>query len=667
MPPEGGFGFSAAELEAELGRILSSHCFAHAESISRLMRILVERALRGDREGLKETALGVEVFGRKPGYNPQVDPIVRVSARRLRTKLQEYYRGEGKYDPCRIDLPKGGYVIEFRHREISARGTRLVTNHPGHHDHPAFSPDGQAISFDWRVAGDIPESIYVQSFDADSPARFTRHITRELRPAWAPDGGHIACVRETAKGRFSVQVIPVFGSGDRMLAKISVGTEDLPRVDWSPDGEFLVTEERISNEAPSHLILISANTGERRQISKPPPQSRGDDEAVFSPKGNLVAFRRRFGLSVEDIYLVSTEEGGEARRLTLDNCGISGLAWAADGDSVIVSSRRAGTVQGLWRFPLSGDSPERLIEVKEAVLSPAMSRRGDRLAYVSCPLSVSIWRMGAAEGTPVHALIDSMGCDWSPQYSPDGRQIAFCSNRSGSDEIWVSDGEGHFPHRVTSLGGPLVDHPRWSPDGRHLAFDSHLGGTSNIYIVPFEGGTPLRLTEESSSEKYPSWSGDGQFVYFASDRSGSWQIWKQPTSGGPAIAVTCNGGAMGFESPDRQFLYFCKGDGARGIWRVPLSGGQEELVTGDLASDMWENWAVGPSGIYYAEPDREGRFAVTIRRFDSARGLNCNVGNLPAIPTGGNGGLSVSPDGQSVLCALRGNYDSQIVLVDGFE
>ena len=81
------------------------------ERPGRFLRFVVEQALAGN--PLKETLLGVEVFGRNPSYDPRLDGVVRVEAVKLRSRLKEYYETEGADDPVRIDLPKGGYLPCF--------------------------------------------------------------------------------------------------------------------------------------------------------------------------------------------------------------------------------------------------------------------------------------------------------------------------------------------------------------------------------------------------------------------------------------------------------------------------------------------------------------------------------------------------------------------------
>ena len=101
-------------LREELERVLASACFARSEGLSRLLRFLVERQLEGRGSELKESLIGVEVYGRRPDYDPKLDSTVRGEVTRLRARLSKYYSTEGGQDLLVIDVPKGGYVPGFQ-------------------------------------------------------------------------------------------------------------------------------------------------------------------------------------------------------------------------------------------------------------------------------------------------------------------------------------------------------------------------------------------------------------------------------------------------------------------------------------------------------------------------------------------------------------------------
>src|SRR5579864_9743146 len=125
-------------IRSTLEKILASPGFANADRISRFLRYTVEETLNGQTDKLKESLLGIDVFGRKPTYDPRVDAVVRTEAVKLRARLRDYYEADGREDELIIDLPKGGYVPAFRLREKAPEPTPATAQesfdntHKGH-------------------------------------------------------------------------------------------------------------------------------------------------------------------------------------------------------------------------------------------------------------------------------------------------------------------------------------------------------------------------------------------------------------------------------------------------------------------------------------------------------------------------------------------------------
>ena len=120
MSKANGSAFSEDLVRAELARILQSPIFVQSDRLGRFLRFAVEHAISGTDEGLKEYVIGAEVYDRKPPYHPSQDSIVRTEARRLRTKLKEYYESEGKNDPIFIYFRPGSYIPVFRSKAFAA-------------------------------------------------------------------------------------------------------------------------------------------------------------------------------------------------------------------------------------------------------------------------------------------------------------------------------------------------------------------------------------------------------------------------------------------------------------------------------------------------------------------------------------------------------------------
>ena len=114
----------SADLRAAVDRIAASDGFRNSDRLCRFLRYTVEAHLAGGGAQIKEYLIGREVFDRDGDYDPRTDPIVRVEARRLRKKLDEYYAGPGRDEPLRIEFPKGSYAPQVT---AATAGERAAT------------------------------------------------------------------------------------------------------------------------------------------------------------------------------------------------------------------------------------------------------------------------------------------------------------------------------------------------------------------------------------------------------------------------------------------------------------------------------------------------------------------------------------------------------------
>jgi Tol biopolymer transport system component len=249
--------------------------------------------------------------------------------------------------------------------------------------------------------------------------------------------------------------------------------------------------------------------------------------------------------------------------------------------------------------------------------------------------------------------------------------------RSGNPEIWVADGQGRHPLRLTSLGGHgYAASPRWSPDGKTIAFDSAGEGGDNvdIYVISASGGPPRRVTTSPAPDATPSWSRDGRFIYFGSRREGQWQVWKVPSSGedgGNARQVTRRGGAGPIESTDGRHVYFTRGlsgtlDPQSSLWRIPVEGGDEEVVVESFRSSSF-SWDLTAEGLYFVdqEPSSSGTsWVVCFQRFDRRQATE--VARLRHPPFLAGPAVSVSSDGRFLL-STQSQGESDLMLVENFQ
>ena len=564
---------------------------------------------------------------------------------------------------------------------LARKGTRTaevapvlvpLTSHLGVEAHPSFSPDGSQVAFSWNGEKQDNFDIYVKLIGSGAQLRLTQALEADSNPAWSPDGASIAFIRGGSSGKASVFLTSPLGPPERRVALISPIVDPKPWASqsglaWSPDGRSLVCGDRNSDHEPPGLVLLSVETGEKLRLTSPEKMSF-DDQPAFSPDGRTLAFVRSVRAGVRDIYLLPLSKDfrppGEPRRLTFENRLVFSPAWTLDGQQIIFSSGPFLS-PNLFRVAASGSGkPQRLATVGEGGSEVAISHRTRRLVYTRESTDWNIWRLETSDfsqkktGAPTR-LIASTYLDFLPEFSPDGKKIAFNSNRTGDFQIWICDSDGSNPQQLTSRG-VACGFPHWSPDGQQIAFESGSAGASfQIYIISINGGKLKPLTSGLANNGHPNWSRDGKWIYFSSDRSGDWQIWKVPASGGDAVWVTRNGGVGASESPDSQWVYYSKNAPAPSLWRVPKNGGEESQV---LESIGWLAFVIAREGIYFAPGVKStGPYSIRFLDFSTEKVRTVLEGERKI-----HGFLSASRDGKQILYTQIDQEGTDLMLVENF-
>ena len=293
-----------------------------------------------------------------------------------------------------------------------------------------------------------------------------------------------------------------------------------------------------NRDGNSEIYVMDADGGNLQRLTNHPD---GDFHPSWSPDGKWIAFlsrrdqvRSKHGIAAE-IYVMDAG-GGNPQRLTNDLHDDYHPSWSPDGKQIAFASVRDGNTD-IYVIDADGGNEQRLTNNPLYDYSPSWSPDGERIVFIArreghfrkdFDLTHEIYVMDA-DGGNEQRLTENRRYDFSPSWSPDGKRIAFASDRKGDFvnwEIYVMDADGGNEQRLTENRHDDW-FPFWSPDGERIAFMSERDGNYEIYVMDADGGNQQNLTNNPDDDEAPAWFNSPFSVSSAGEKSTMWGWLKQ--------------------------------------------------------------------------------------------------------------------------------------------
>jgi Tol biopolymer transport system component len=571
---------------------------------------------------------------------------------------------------CAVAALLSGVVASPQGPVTSALTFAPFTTDPGYQGFPAWSPDGLTIAY----AADVDDTLQIFTRRVSSPvsAQITQAPYDCRYPFWSPDGSRIYYV-SLARDRDSIWSVGAAGGTPQ------VAVEDATRGAIAADGRtiaFLRDEQPADIVGASAVWLRTPDGAETRYA--PFDRMRFVEGALsFSPDGRrlgISAVPRSISVRPEDRgwrFWVAPFPGGVPYRRFESWSDVlprvSSFSWLPDSRHVVLGATSLATPGShLWLADVDRNQAWTLTRGPGSESYPSASPDGRQVAFATGEPDYDIVEI-PLDGGGAHPLLLTARNESDPVWSRDGTVLAYVTDRSGQDEIWLGAREkrgGDRPLITQADFGDdrtiLLASPSFSPDGQRVAYQRNASKPIwplRIWISQTAGGPPVPLVP-ASHEGYqgaPTWSPDGQWVAYAEWTDRQWTLAKVRVGSGDAPIVLRSDGVPNANpswSPANDWITW---ETAKGFVLVAPDGTGERV----LSDDHWlaHTWSKDGSAILGIRETE--RLRLSLVAVDARTGRARVIADLGPSPAVNNPvkGFSVSGDGRTIVTSfvhLRG-------------
>jgi len=421
------------------------------------------------------------------------------------------------------------------------RFTPLATD-AAYEGFPAWSPDGKAIAYIRAVDGIL--QVFVRSLDSSMSTQITRALRDCREPFWHPRGDRIFYISQAGDGDALWSVGTVGGSPEVVLRNVSTA-------DISPDGKTLVLLRQVGGHGSFRLaVWISAPPG-----AEPRPYARGElakqiltvpGSVRFSPDGSKIGLwvahdpgEGAVWGSLSDpsqtgFWILPYPEGEPFRAPVRGGAAALPFrfSWMTNNRHVLFGGELPETEGShLWLMDTARGAIRPLTAGHGSESDPAVAPDGRRIAFSSERGDYDLVSIDLALGT-ASTYLATTRLERSPASSTTRGEIAYVTNRSGLQEIWLRSEDGAWDRPVVSDkdfaddGTLLLGNLAFAPDGQHVAYQRRGSAGYRVWISPIAGGPALPLVSGAGYQDGPTWSPDGNWIAFVTTSGNGFALCK---------------------------------------------------------------------------------------------------------------------------------------------
>lgn len=547
--------------------------------------------------------------------------------------------------------PQVESVAAVTHWRASAQ--RSITAEPGPENFPHVSPDGTRVAYTTGDAEAGRARIMQKSMDQSHVVRVSAlEKGNEYYPVWSPDGASIAFMRYDEHDECSIIMIPALGGAERVLQPCYAGLVN--PFSWSPDGQRIVTTNP-SRPGVTDMAIVSSpiDASEPQWLVYAHALSETDLDPRYSPDGAWIAFRRGAN-PYSDLFLVSAM-GGAVRQLTHLATRIRGHDWTRDGSALVFSSGNGGQ-QALFTVDIA-DAHIEPLEVRPAEF-PNSARSSDAVVYEIPRVRMQLAEVAFGAAGPPVERVPSTGSDSTPALSPVNDDLAFISDRSGSQQLWLREAASGETFALTDISEPTLRYPVWRADGRRLLVTVREGASGRLIEIDIASHARHVLTapdEDVRNGAYGLRPGTFIAVVNAPDHRSELIEFGNAGNGEAARRVLAHDVARADSDPAAGALYFTRITEA-GLFKLDGPSGVVTLLTRAIHPSHLDGWRVHDGKVVYFAPQATGPSEVRVRdpQTDDDRAVATVPGSI------GDLNFSVARDGRHVVIARTVSEDTDI-------